>query len=77
MNDLVDFFKKQSKKAERKKNRGPGKLACMTKGPAVTICTYYIQRTIPLVILGGSPRNVKGPAVTNANPLANDNKSKP
>lgn len=77
MNDLRDFFKKQSQKAIRKKNRGPAKLACMTKGPAVTVCTYYIQRTIPLIILGGSPRNVKGPAVVNTNILANDNKSNP
>lgn len=69
MNDLIDFFKKQN----RKRKRGPVKTACMTKGPAVTVCTYYIQRTIPLAILGGSHWGVKGPAVVDSSMKANDN----
>ena len=69
MNDLVDFFKKQN----RRRRRGPVKVACTTKGPAVTTCTYYIQRTIPLTIIAGSPYNTQGPAVNKVGEPHNDN----
>ena len=69
MNDLKDFFKKQN----RRRRRGPVKLACTTKGPAVTTCTYYIKRTIPLTIIAGSPYNTQGPAVNKCGDPDNDN----
>lgn len=69
MNDLVDFFKRKN----RQRKRGPVKTACTTKGPAVTTSTYYIQRTIPLVIVLGSPWGTKGPAVTIVDKPANSN----
>ena len=81
MNDLLDFFKKQN----RKRRRGPVKTACTYKGPAVTptttrgesltilSCTYYIQRTIPLVVILGSQYKQTGPAVNTVDKPANDN----
>ena len=67
--DLTKYFKKLS----RKQKRGPSKLACTTKGPAVTVCTYYIKRLIPLVIIGGSKWGEKGPAVNKVGDPINDN----
>lgn len=69
MNDLVDFFKRQS----RRQRRGPVKTALTVKGPAVTTGTYFIQRTIPLVIIAGTPWGTKGPAVTECGKPANNN----
>lgn len=69
MNDLVDFFKKQN----RRRRRGPVKIACTTKGPAVTTCTYYIKRTIPLSLILGSQRGQHGPAVNPIDKPHNDN----
>ena len=72
MNDLIDFIKK----LKRKRDRGPVKTACTYKGPAVKppiISTYYIQRTIPLVIILGSQYNQQGPAVTECGKPINDN----
>ena len=69
MNDLIDYFKRQS----RRRRRGPVKLACTTKGPAVTTATYYIKRMIPLVIMGGSQWGQKGPAVNIVDKPHNDN----
>ena len=69
INDLTNYFKKLS----RKQKRGPVKTACTYKGPAVTTSTYYIQRTIPLVIVLGSPWGTKGPAVNKCGDPVNDN----
>ncbi len=69
VDDLKNFFKKLN----RKQKRGPVKTACTTKGPAVTVSTYYIQRTIPLIIIGGSPWGQKGPAVNKVDDPYNDN----
>ena len=69
MSDLKDFFKK----ANRRQRRGPVKVACTTRGPAVTTCTYYIQRTIPLTIIAGAPYNTAGPAVNTVDKPHNDN----
>ena len=69
MNDLKDYFKRKS----RRRLRGPVKIACTTKGPAVTTVTYYIKRTIPLSIILGSPYNTAGPAVSNMGKPTNDN----
>jgi len=72
LDDLTKFFKKLS----RKRKRGPVKTACTYKGPAVkptTISTYYIQRTIPLVIVLGSQYKQQGPAVTECGKPANNN----
>lgn len=72
MNDLKDFFKKNN----RKLRRGPSKVACTYKGPAVKppiTCTYYIQRTIPLSIILGSQYKQHGPAVNTTAISANDN----
>lgn len=72
MNDLIDFIKK----FKRKRNRGPQKVACTYKGPAVkppVISTYYIKRTIPLVIILGSEYKQTGPAVTKVGDHTNDN----
>jgi len=72
MNDLKDFFKKHN----RRIRRGPVKVACTYKGPAVTpstTCTYYIQRTIPLTIILGSQYKQTGPAVNTVDKPANDN----
>ncbi len=72
MNDLIDFFKKQN----RRQRRGPVKVACTYKGPAVkpsTTATYYIQRTIPLVIVMGSQYKQHGPAVNIVDKPHNDN----
>jgi hypothetical protein len=70
LDDLKNFFKRKSKRY----NRGPSKIACTTKGPAVTTCTYYIKRTIPLSIIMGSHYNTTGPAVNKVGDPANDNK---
>lgn len=69
MNDLVDYFKRQS----RRQRRGPVKTALTVKGPAVTTATYYIKRTIPLVIIAGTPWGTKGPAVNECGLPANTN----
>ena len=72
MNDLKNFFKKLN----RKQKRGPAKVACTYKGPAVkplTTCTYYIQRTIPLSIILGSQYKQQGPAVNKVDNPHNDN----
>lgn len=72
MNDLIEFFKR----ASRKRNRGPVKTMCTYKGPAVkptTTGTYYIQRTIPLTIIMGSQYTTTGPAVPQPLKPANDN----
>lgn len=69
MNDLFNYFKRKSKKHYR----GPVKTICTTKGPAVTGSTYFIQRTIPMVIIAGSPYNTAGPAVTECGKPANTN----
>jgi len=66
---LKDFFKKKNRRIKR----GPVKVACTTKGPAVTTCTYYIQRVIPLSIILGSPYNTTGPAVDKCGDPANEN----
>ena len=72
---MLDDLKKYFKKLNRRQRRGPVKTACTTKGPAVTTCTYYIQRTIPLSIIAGSPYNTHGPAVNNTGEPTNDNQS--
>lgn len=72
MNDLVDFFKRKN----RQRKRGPVKTACTTKGPAVTTSTYYIQRMIPLVIIGGSQWGQRGPAVNKVGDPTNTNNPK-
>ena len=69
MNDLKDYFKKQS----RRRSRGPVKTALTVKGPAVTTGTYFIKRTIPLVIIAGTPWGTQGPAVTECGKPANTN----
>ena len=69
MNDLKDFFRKQN----RRRRRGPVKVACTTKGPAVTTCSYYIKRMIPLTIIAGSQYNTAGPAVNKVGEPHNDN----
>ena len=69
MNDLIDYFKRQS----RRQRRGPVKTALTVKGPAVTTGTYFIQRTIPLVIIAGTPWGTKGPAVNECGKPANTN----
>ena len=69
---LKDFFKKKN----RRIRRGPVKTMCTYRGPAVnpsTTATYYIQRTIPLVIVLGAQYNTTGPAVNKADNPANDN----
>jgi len=70
LDDLKNFFKRKSKRY----NRGPVKTALAVKGPAVTTATYYIKRTIPLVIIAGTPWGTKGPAVNKVGDPANDNK---
>ena len=72
MNDLLDYFKRKS----RQRRRGPVKTACTYKGPAVTpttTSTYYIKRTIPLVIILGSQYKQTGPAVNIVDNAHNDN----
>ncbi len=72
ISDLTKYFKKLS----RKRKRGPVKIACTYKGPAVqptVVCTYYIQRTIPLSIILGSQYKQQGPAVTECGKPTNDN----
>lgn len=69
MNDLKNFFKRKS----RRHSRGPVKVACTTKGPAVTTSTYYIKRMIPLVIVLGSHWGQQGPAVNKVDDPRNDN----
>jgi hypothetical protein len=69
VNDLVDFFKR----ASRKRKRGPAKTALTVKGPAVTTGTYFIKRTIPLVIIAGTPWGTNGPAVNECGKPANTN----
>jgi len=70
MNDLKDFFKK----ANRKRSRGPVKTYAVFKGPAVTTGTYFIKRTIPLVVLAGTKWNTTGPAVPPLDIHANDDR---
>lgn len=73
---MFDDLKKYIKKLNRKQNQGPVKTACTYKGPAVkpsTICTYYIKRTIPLVIVLGSQYKQDGPAVNECDKPANSN----
>ena len=72
MNDLIDFFKRKSKKH----GRGPVKTIATTKGPAVTTSTYFIKRTIPLCVIAGSPYNTQGPAVTHSEQPANTNNTR-
>ena len=70
--DLKNFFKRKNKRIRR----GPVKTACTYKGPAVNppiTSTYYIQRTIPLVIILGSQYTQKDPAVNIVDKPANDN----
>lgn len=73
---MFDDLKNYIKKLNRKRKRGPVKTMCTYKGPAVkpsTTSTYYIQRTIPLVIVLGSQYKQTGPAVNKSNPPSNDN----